>query len=457
MSQADNNPTLLLERQSIGKLLLSYSLPAIAGMVIISLYNIIDSIFIGKGVGPMGLTGLAVSFPLMNLELAVCLLTAVGGSALCSIELGRKNMARAQQILGHVILLSLIFGVILSVACLFFLDTILMLFGASPETLPYARDFMQIMLLSAPLFFVMLGLNNLARASGYPKKAMMTSVLSVGVNIVLAPTFIFVLDWGIRGAALATVCAQLASLLWLVAHFLDKKHVLHFVPGIYRLKADIIKPMLSIGLSPFSMNVCACLIVIIMNLALYRHGGDLAIGAFGILNRLMMLFAMTIVGLTHAMQPIIGYNYGAGHPGRVLQTLRYAIIASTVVTTLGCLAAQSSPGTLARMFTDDAELIDLAVNALRIATVTFPLVGSQIVIAAYFQCIGLASVAIVLSLSRQMLFLLPFLLVMPKLYGLKGVWISMPMADSLAFLVSVFLLIWSMKRKHLERGSVGKH
>lgn len=430
-----------LGTKPVGALLLQYSIPAIIGMTITSLYNIIDSIYIGHGVGAMAISGLAVTFPLMNLIMAICLLVAVGGSTVASIELGRKNQLGASNVLGNLTVLSVIFGFVFGALCLIILDPLLILFGASSETLPYARDFMQILLFSLPIGFAMLGLNSIMRSTGYPKKAMLTALLSVAVNVVLAPIFIFVLDWGIRGAAFATVIAQAISLVWIVLHFFRQDTPVRFTAGIFKLRRHVIMPMLSIGLSPFLMNVCACIVVIFLNNALYQQGGDLAIGAYGIINRVIMLFLMVVMGLTQGMQPIIGYNFGARQPARVRETLKYGIFAGSAVTLLGFLIFQFLPGPLSRMFTDNTELIDLAVGGLRLCSALFFLAGAQIVIAAFFQSIGMVSVAIFLSLARQLLFIIPGLLIFPIYFDLSGVWLSLPVADALAFLASA-LILW---------------
>lgn len=441
------NPSNTLETQSIFRLLIDYSLPAIVGMTVTSLYNIIDSIYIGHGVGALAISGLAVTFPLMNLIMAICLLVAVGGSTVCSIELGRKNTAGAALVMGHVVVLGLVFSVVFGALSLYFLRPILVLFGASADTMPYAHDFMQVLLLGLPIGYTMLGLNNIMRATGYPKKAMLTAMLSVGCNILIAPLFIFVFHWGIRGAALATVCSQCVALVWIVVHFCKPDSTVHFMAGIYRLRATVTRSILAIGLSPFLMNACACVVVIIINNSLYRYGGDLAIGAYGIMNRIIMLFVMVVLGLTQGMQPIIGYNYGARRPLRVRRTLLYGIAAGSVVTSLGFMAFQFAPHALAALFTADPGLTGLAVTALRIGGVAFFLTGGQIVIASFFQSIGMPSVAIFLSLTRQLLFLIPGLLILPLFLGLNGVWVSLPVADSLSFLVALGVLWrnWSCK------------
>jgi len=434
------NTTDRLGTDPIGSLLIAYSLPAIASMVVVSLYNIFSSIFIGHGVGALAITGLAVTFPFMNLLLAVCMLVAIGGATVCSIELGAGNPERAAQVLGHNVVLSLLLAFAFALVSLLFLDPILTLFGASPDTLGYARDYMEVILWGAPPGALMIALSHFLRASGYPAKSMLISLLSVGANIALTPFFIFVLKWGIRGAGVATVLSQILALVFLLAHFRNQGSTVHFKPGVFRLRWPVIKSMLSIGLSPFFMNLCACLIVMVINVSLYKHGGDLAIGAYGIVNRLLMLFAMTIMGLTQGMQPLIGYNFGAQRMDRVRQTLVYGLIAATAVTTFGFLAAQFFPAVLARMFTDHPDLIAMSVNGLRHCTALFFLVGAQIVSAGYFQSMGRASIAVFISLSRQLLFLLPGLLFLPDFFGLDGVWISLPVADGLAFTVSMLIL-----------------
>lgn len=443
MTQA--NAVNRLETEPVWKLLLEYSLPAIVSMIIVSLYNIFSSIFIGHGVGALAITGLAVTFPFMNLVLAVCMMVAIGGATVCSIELGAKRLDRAAQVLGLNVVLSVSFAVVFAAVSLIFLDPILLLFGASEDTLPYARDYMEVILWGAPIGNLMLALSHLMRATGFPTKSMLVQLLSVGSNIVLTPLFIFVFDWGIRGAGVATVLSQLFALALLLPHFANKAHPVHFQKGIFRLDGSVIRSMLSVGLSPFLMNVCACLIVVVINISLKTHGGDLAIGAYGIVNRLLMLFAMTIFGISQGMQPLIGYNYGARRMDRVRSTLYYGVAAATVVTTFGTLASQLFPAQLAGAFTDHQELIGLSVNGLHICTAAFFLVGSQIVITGFFQSMGRASIAIFMSLSRQLLFLLPGLIFLPRFLGLDGIWLSLPIADVVAALVSIFILRYSLR------------
>ena len=309
------NNAHILGTERIGKLLVQYSIPAIIGMTITSLYNIIDSIFIGHGVGPMGIAGLAITFPLMNLVVAFCTMVSAGGSTISSIRLGQKDLDGATEVLGNTLMFCLVNAFIFGSVSFIFLDDILRFFGASNDTLPYARDFMQVILLGTPVTYTMIGLNNIMRATGYPKKAMLTSMVTVVCNIILAPIFIFQFDWGIRGAATATVISQFIGMVWVVSHFLQKTSVVRLQRGFWKMKKRIISSILSIGMSPFLMNVTACVIVIIVNNSLQQYGGDMAIGAYGIINRLLVLYVMIVLGLTMGMQPIVGYNFGAQKHG----------------------------------------------------------------------------------------------------------------------------------------------
>lgn len=442
----ENNPHILGEAP-IGKLLVEYSIPAIIGMTLTSLYNIIDSIFIGHGVGALAISGLAITFPLMNLLVAFCTLVGVGGATLSSIRLGQKDKKGAEDILGNVAILCVINAIFYGGLAFIFLEPILFFFGASEATLPYARDFMQVILLGSPISYVMIGLNNIMRATGYPKKAMLSSMLTVGCNIILAPIFIFVLNWGIRGAALATLCSQFIGMLWVLYHFYSPKTYIRFQRHSMQLKRKIMGNIFAIGMSPFVMNVCACCIVIFINNRLLNYGGDMAIGAFGILNRIQMLFVMIVMGITMGMQPITGYNYGAQHFDRVKRTLKLGITAGCIITTLGFIIGELFPGIFVGMFTDNHELTDEATLALRIGILSFPVVGAQIVITQFFQSIGKARISIFLSLSRQLLFLLPGLAFLPPFYGVEGVWFSMPLSDALAFAVAALMLAYHYKKK----------
>lgn len=440
------NDPHILGKESIGKLLLQYSIPAIIGMTITSIYNIIDSIFIGHGVGPMAIAGLAISFPLMNLVVAFCTLVSAGGSTLASIRLGQKDLKGATEILSHTLMLCITNSVFFGVLSYIFLDEILIFFGASPDTLPYARSFMQVIILGTPITYTMIGLNNVMRATGYPKKAMITSMATVLANIILAPIFIFHFDWGMRGAATATVISQFIGMVWVVSHFYKKESTVHFEGTIWKMKRRIVGSIFAIGMSPFLMNVCACIIVVIINNSLQSNGGDMAIGAYGIINRLLTLYVMIVLGLTMGMQPIVGYNFGAQKMDRVKKTLRLGIISGVIITSSGFIICELFPHAVSAIFTDSDELIGLAVDGLRITALMFPFVGAQIVIGNFFQSIGKVKISIFISLTRQLLYLLPCLLLFPQWWGLKGVWISMPVSDGLAFITAVICLIIYIKK-----------
>ena len=444
------NDPHILGTERIGKLLVQYSIPAIIGMTITSLYNIIDSIFIGHGVGAMGIAGLAITFPLMNLVVAFCTVVSAGGSTISSIRLGQKDTDGATEVLNHTLMLCLVNAFLFGGISFIFLDEILRFFGASNETLPYARNFMQIILLGTPVTYTMIGLNNIMRATGYPKKAMLTSMVTVVCNIILAPIFIFHFGWGIRGAATATVISQFIGMIWVVSHFLQKTSIVRLQPGFWKMKKRIISSIFSIGMSPFLMNVTACVIVIIVNNSLQRYGGDMAIGAYGIMNRLLVLYVMIVLGLTMGMQPIVGYNFGAQKIDRVKQTLKLGIISGVVITSSGFLICEFFPHAVSAVFTDSDELIGLAVDGLRLTVLMFPFVGAQIVIGNFFQSIGKVKISIFLSLTRQLLYLLPCLLLFPHWWGLKGIWISLPVSDSLAFITAVISLMIYIKKVSKE-------
>ena len=440
------NDPHILGQERIGKLLLQYSIPAIIGMTITSIYNIIDSIFIGHGVGPMAIAGLAISFPLMNLVVAFCTLVSAGGSTLASIRLGQKDMKGATEILSHTLMLCITNSLFFGILSFIFLDDILTFFGASADTLPYARSFMQVILLGTPITYTMIGLNNVMRATGYPKKAMLTSMVTVVANIILAPIFIFHFEWGMRGAATATVISQLIGMVWVVSHFTKKDSTVHFEGKVWKMKGRIVESIFAIGMSPFLMNLAACFIVIIINQGLKKYGGDLAIGAFGIVNRLVFIVVMIVMGLNQGMQPIAGYNFGAKLYGRVNKVLRLTIIYATAVTTFGFLVGMLVPDLVVGIFTSDAELTELSVTGLRITVMFFPIIGFQMVTSNFFQSIGMAGKAIFLSLTRQMLILLPCLLVLPQFFGVAGVWYSMPVSDLLASLIALVMLVCQFRK-----------
>ena len=434
-----------LGTQPIGKLLMQYAIPAIIAMTASSLYNMVDSIFIGQGVGPLAISGLAVTFPFMNLGAAFGAMVGVGASTLISVKLGQKDYRTAKNVLGNVLTLNVIIGVVFSILMLLFLDPILYFFGASADTIGYARDYMEIILLGNVVTHMYLGLNAVLRSAGHPKKAMYATINTVVINTLLDPLFIYGFDWGIRGAAIATVIAQIISLVWQLRILANKNELLHLQPGIYRLKSHIVKNIIAIGLSPFCMNVASCFIVIFINKGLKEYDGDLAIGAYGIVNRLVFICVMIVMGITQGMQPIAGYNYGAQQFSRVIQVLKLAIYGATIMTTLTFLVGELVPEVAAALFTSDDELIRRAANGFRITVLFFPIVGFQMVTANFFQSIGMASKAIFLSLTRQLLFLLPMLILLPRFMGADGIWWSLPVSDCLSCVVAAVLLFKQYK------------
>ena len=442
MKEQKQNATAELGTKNIGALLWQYALPAIIAMTASSIYNNIDRIFIGQGVGAMAISGLATTFPFMNLSVALGAMVGVGACTVISVRLGQKDVHTAQQVLGNAVTLNIIIGTLFTLACWPFLDQILYLFGASPTTLPYAREYMEVILLGNIITHSYFGQNAVLRATGHPKEAMNCTILAVVANIILDPLFIWVFDMGIRGAAIATILSQVIGLAWQIRIFSNPKELLRLQSGIYHPRINIIRQILAIGLSPFLMNSCACLVVLITNRGLLEHGGDHAIGAFGIMNSIMFLFIMIIMGLNQGMQPIAGFNWGAHQNHRVWQVLCYTMGAASIVSLIGFLAAQCCPQILVHAFTDDPTITGLAVRGFRLTTLLSPLVGAQIVVGNFFQSIGHAGKSIFLSLSRQLIFFVPLLLFLPHHWGLDGIWSAQAISDGISFFVSACMLCY---------------
>ena len=435
-----------LGSEKIATLLKQYAIPAIIAMTASSLYNMVDSIFIGHGVGPYAIAGLAVTFPFINLGAAFGTLVGVGASTIISVLLGQKNYKTAQQVLGNVVVLNIIIGGLYMLGSLMFLDPILNFFGASSQTISYAREYMIIILLGNIITHMYFGLNALLRSCGFPKQAMSATILTVVLNTILDPLFIFVFNWGIRGAAIATVSSQLISLFWILKLFSNKANVVHFKSGIYKLSGRIVKKSLFIGMAPFLMNLASCLVVIIINRGLIKYGGDLAVASYGIINRVVFLFVMVCMGLNQGMQPIAGYNYGANNYARVKEVLKLTIICATIVTTAGFIICELFPKQIVMVFTTDKELIEYSINGMRLILIFFPFVGFQMVVSNFFQSLGMASKAIFLSLTRQVIFLTPLLIILPNYFNLNGIWLSMPISDLIAAIVAAIMLIKLLKK-----------
>lgn len=438
--------TLELGTKPVGKLLAQYALPAIIAMTAASLYNIIDRVFIGQVVGPMAISGLAITFPFMILAAAFGAAVGVGAATTISVKLGQKDYESAENTLGNTITLNLIIGLAFGGICLLFLDPILRFFGASDTTLPYARDFMQIILAGNVFSHMYFGMNAVLRAASKPRMAMFATIFTVAMNILLDALFILWWHWGIKGAAFATVISQVLALCWQMKLFANKNELLHLKRGIYKLKANLVRNIISIGISPFLMNACACIIVIFINNQLVKFGGDIAVGAYGIANSIAMIFIMFVIGLNQGMQPIAGYNYGAQQYGRMMRVVKLSIITAICIMLTGWTLAMFAPYYCARMFTKDPELIKGSIKAIQIIMMMYPFIGCQMVITNFFQCIGKVKISIFLSLSRQLLFLLPLLVLLPNFYGINGVWASMPTSDLISVIVAISIMTVYLRR-----------
>ena len=444
---SDNKQTALaLGTKPVGQLLWQYALPAIVAMSASSLYNIIDRAMIGQIVGPEAIAGLGITFPFMNLSAAFGAAVGVGSSASISVKLGQKDYPTAQNLLGNTLTLNLIIGFSFMVICLLFLDPILYFFGASEVTLPYAREFMTIILLGNVMTHMYFGMNAVLRAAGKPKHAMYSVLFTVGMNILLVLAFVWWFRWGIRGAALATVTSQTIAMCWQLWLFSNKNEILHLKRGIYKLKKRLVSNIIAIGISPFLMNVTSCVIVIFMNNQFVRYGGDMAVGAYSIANSVVMMFFMFVMGVCQGMQPIVGYNYGAEKYDRMLRCLFMAIGCATTILLVGWILSMLFPREIARIFTTDETLIGLAATGIKLDMLVFFVVGSQATITHFFQSIGKVKVSIFLSLSRQLFLLLPMAYVFPLIWGLDGVWYSMPASDFLSFAMTIPMLMWYMKK-----------
>ena len=444
-----------LGTEKVGRLLMQYAIPAIIAQIAASLYNMIDSAFIGHipNVGADAISGLATTFPFMNLSVAFGAMVGVGGATQLSVRLGQRDYDSAKNILGNLVTLNVLVGLVFAAVSFAFLDDILIFFGASENTLPYARDYMEVILLGNVVTHLYFGINATLRAAGHPQQAMYATILTVVMNVVLTPLLIFVFGMGIRGAALATILAQCITLVWQAKILSNPNELLHLQRGIYKLKGHIVKGILSIGMSPFLINTAACMVVIIINKGLRNNSdnGDLSIAAYGISNRMQFIFVMIVLGLTQGMQPIVGYNYGAKHLDRVKKALVQTILWATLVTTVGFAVCEFIPGVVSRIFTTEPALIEKASWAMRVMSVFMPVIGFQIVTTNFFQSIGKVNKSIFLSLTRQVLMLIPLLLILPHYLDERGVWYSMPISDMVAAMLTVIMLIVQFREWKREK------
>ena len=430
MNDNKNNIRAELATLPVGKLLWRYSVPAIVGTMVMSLYNVIDRIFIGQGVGPDAISGLALTFPIMSISGAIGMLVGQGAAARISIVMGQDDKEKAEKILANSLILSITFALCYLSLFVIFMDDILRSFGGSDRTIPYAREFLLYIMPGMLCTNLCYSFNNMMRASGYPGKAMYTMLIGAFSNLVLAPIFIFGLKLGIKGAA----------------HFCNTRSNVRFHRRYFKLEWAILINIVSIGMSPFLVNIASSVINAIINTSLYRYGGDEAIGAFGIFNSYATLVVMLIVGLCQGMQPIVGYNYGAGNYDRMKRAFKITCVMATLCATVGWIGSTFFPYYIIRAFTTDEHLIEVAIHGMRIAMGVFPIVGIQMVATNLFQSLGMASKAIFMSLTRQVIFLIPLLLIFPRLFELNGVWGAMPVSDTIATLVTL-LMLWQTNRK----------
>ena len=436
---------------SIRSLLLKYAMPGIIAMTAMSIYNMVDSIFIGHGVGAMALSGLTVAKPFMDICAAFGTLVGVGASSLVAIKLGEKDYRSANDVLANVVILNVILGALIMVVGLFWLDPILYAFGASETTIVYAREYMEIILLGNILTHIYYGLNSMLRSIGHPRISMYATILAVALNVILDPIFIFVLDMGVRGAALATIISQLVSVIIELIIFLNPKEIIYFHRGIWRLKRDITMRALGIGLAPFLMHMAACFVVIVLNNQLKRYGGDMAIATFGMTNRFMFFFAMIVMGIQQGMQPIVGYNYGAKLYQRMMRAFKLAVYCATCVMGTLFLFGEIVPEGFIRLFTHDEALIAQSITPARIMLCVTFMIGFPMVSGNFYTSIGMSSKAIFLSLSRQVLYLIPMILLLPHLFEalgfspIMGVWWALPISDALSSFTAAILINRDMR------------
>lgn len=441
-----------LTSRPVGRLLWEYSLPAVVGMLVMALYNVADRIFIGQCVGPDAIAGLAITFPVMNLAAAVGVLIGVGSSARISIVLGAGRKDEAELLLGNAWTLTIVNGLVYIALFAIFMDKLLMAFGASATTLPYARSYMMVLLPGMILTNIAFSFNNVMRASGYPRRAMMTMIIGAVVNVVLDPLFIIVFDWGIAGAAIATDIAMAVSAIFVMAHFGRKNVTLPMRRGTFRLKRSIVWAIISIGAAPAVVNAAGCIVNALANRALVFYGTDRDIAAAGVMVTFTSILVTVVLGLCQGMQPIVGYNYGAGRLDRLRRTYWLAVAAATVVTGLGAFYGLLFPASIGRLFSADPELIQCTVRALSTCLVVFPFVGFQIISTAFFQSIGNVTESIIVSLLRQVIFMIPLLIFMPRFFGLDGVWMSFPISDAVATIITAILIVWQFRKLASKRG-----
>lgn len=432
--------------ESVYKLLVKFSVPAIIGLVVNAMYNVVDRIFIGNGVGSLGIAAITISFPVMLIVIAFGVLTATGSSSLLSLKLGGQHIHEAEVIVGQAITLLSSGALFITFVGLIYLEPILKIFGASPEVLPYAKDYLQIILIGGVIQCLGYVLTNFARAEGSPNIAMFSLIIGAVTNIVLDYIFIFIFNWGIKGAAIATVLAQLVSAIWILHYYLSGRSVLRIRIKNFKPQKKVLIAMLTLGLGPFAMQLAASLLNVLLNQSLSFYGGDTAISGFGIVYSLISLLLMPVFGISQGVQPIIGYNYGAKRYDRVKEALLLSTIGATIVVTVGFIITRVYPHELIALFNaQDQELISLGTKSLRIFLMFLPIVGFQVIGANYFQAVGKPKQAMLLSLSRQVLLLVPALFILPRFFGLDGILMAGPISDVVATIMTGICLVIELK------------
>ncbi len=444
----DTNRANRLGENSVGRLLLSFSLPAIIAMIANALYNVVDSIFVGRGVGSLALTAVTIAFPIMIMLMAFGMLIGIGATALISIKLGQQKHDEAEKILGNAFAATIIMGVLISGSTLYFLDPILRFLGATPDIFDYTKQFTTVILIGSVFQFISFGINNIIRAEGNPVISMATMLFSAGMNTILNPIFIFVFHWGIRGSALATIITQILVSAYIIYHFTYGRSNLKLRWKYFKIESQVLLKIFAIGLSPFLLQMAASVTTFLFNNYLLVYGGEMAVAAMGVITRTTMMILMPIFGINQGAQPIIGYNYGAKKYDRVKRTLFLASIAATSICIVGFGIIQLFSLQIIQLFNSDQALIDIGVRGIRIYLIMLPIVGVQIIITNYFQAIGKASKAILLSLTRQVIFLIPLIIFLPQFFKLDGIWMAGPISDFMASLLACILLYKEFK--HLD-------
>lgn len=442
-----NNSQQVLGTDPIGKLLLKYSVPAIIGMMVNALYNVVDRMFIGNipGVGPMAITGLGVTMPIMTIMLAFGMLVGIGAATNISIKLGQRRREEAENIIGNAISLSVIIGILITVIGTLFSNNILKAFGASDATLVYAKAYISIILLGTVFSILGMMFNNIIRGDGNPKLSAIIMTVGCATNIVLDALFIFGFNMGIQGAALATVTSQAVTALWGLSYYVRGKSNIKFRKSSLKLNKDIVKMIFAIGSAPFAMQIAASMVQVLNNHSLSTYGGDLSIGAMATISSITMIFLMPSFGLVQGMQPIVGFNYGAKNYDRAKNTFKITLLASTSFFVVGALAIQFAPQVLVGMFNKDAELMSITINGLRKYALALPIISISIVGTNYIQSTGRAKMAMVLSLLRQVIVLIPMILILPNFFGLDGVWFAQPTADIIASVVTAIVIFKELR------------